>query len=218
MLTLKGQPLPGYFAPSQPEDPSLILIHEYWGLNEHIKDVARRFSGEGFNVFAVDLFAGKVATDEAAAEESMKALDWKVGVPLVGQALEALRQLGSNPRTGVLGFCLGGAFSLACAAALPGLDACVPFYGIPPSLDATKIKARVLGHFAIHDRWCSPPRVAALEQQLSAANVAFDLHRYDAQHAFFNDSRPVYSPEHAKLAWNRSLQFLHTVLGQSSSP
>ena len=214
MISLDGQPPePGYFLPAAPGSPSLVVIHEYWGLNEHIKDVARRLSREGFNVFAVDLYGGKVATDEAAATEFMTHLDWKVAVPLVGQVLSSLKQRDPKTKTGVLGFCMGGALAFACAAAFPTLSACVPFYGIGLRFDATQIKAQILGHFALNDEWCSPPRVDALQQQLKDAKVPFEFHRYDAQHAFFNDTRKVYSPENANLAWERTVQFLHTVLG-----
>ena len=154
-----------------------------------------------------------MATDEASASALMAALDWKVAVPLVGQALDALAAREPKQKLGVMGFCMGGALSLACAAAFPQLAACVPFYGIGPKLDAARIQAKVQAHFAIHDEWCSPPRVDALQAQLEAAKISFELYRYDAKHAFFNDTRPVYSPENAKLAWERTLQFLHTVLG-----
>src|SRR3954470_23387780 len=128
-LVHRGSPLPGHFLPGPPGSPSLVLIHEYWGLNAHIKDVARRYAAEGFTVFAIDLYGGKLATDESMASELMTALDWKIAVPLVGDALEALRARDPKTRVGVTGFCMGGAISLSAAAAYDFV-ACVPFYGI----------------------------------------------------------------------------------------
>lgn len=213
MLELNGQAVPGQFFPAPPDSPSLVVIHEYWGLNAHILDVARRFNREGFSVFAIDVYGGKQATDAATASKYVAALDWKVAVALIGQALEALQARAPKTRAGVLGFCMGGGLALASAAAFPGFSACVPFYGLAPRLDAQKIKAKVLGHFATDDDWCSPDRVAAFEQQLKDAKVSFQLHRYDASHAFFNDTREVHSPASAALAWQRTLEFLHSVLG-----
>jgi carboxymethylenebutenolidase len=92
----------------------------------------------------------------------------------------------------------------------------VPFYGIPGEdrADVTKIRAPVLGHYAQHDDWCSPDRVGALEKKLKGANIPVEFHRYDAHHAFFNDTRPkVYSKPNAELAWTRTVEFLRAKLG-----
>ncbi|HEX8698449.1 MAG TPA: dienelactone hydrolase family protein, partial [Myxococcaceae bacterium] len=96
------------------------------------------------------------------------------------------------------------------------IAACVPFYGIPgdDKVDVTKIRGAVQGHFAQQDNWCSPDRVNALEKKLQGAGVQVEIHRYEAQHAFFNDTRPkVYSKPDAELAWRRTVEFLHARLG-----
>jgi len=192
---------------------AVVLIHEWWGLNAHIRDVAERLTREGFTVFAVDLYAGRVARDEPEAEKLMTELDGRQALETLGRAAEALRQRGL--KVGVLGFCMGGAYALAAAAHDAKLSACVPFYGIPPETraDVTKIRAPVLGHYAQQDDWCSPDRVSALEQKLQRAGVPVEIHRYDAEHAFFNDTRKVYSPENARTAWRRTVDFLHAKLG-----
>jgi carboxymethylenebutenolidase len=194
---------------------AVLLLHEWWGLNEHMRDVAERLAIEGFTVFAADLYGGRVAKDEATAQQYLSTMDWKQAEDVLRRAAEALRQRTPGAKVGVVGFCMGGAVSLFAAAKDPQIAACVPFYGIPgeDKADVTKIRAPVLGHFAIHDNWCSPDRVNALEKKLKDAHVPVEIHRYDAQHAFFNDTRPkVYSKPNAEMAWKRTVQFLHSKL------
>jgi carboxymethylenebutenolidase len=213
-----GKEVPGYLSESPGGNArgAVMLVHEWWGLNEHIREVADRLAREGFTVFAVDLYGGKVAKDEATAQQYMNSMDWKQAAEVLRRAAQALRQRKPGTKVAVTGFCMGGAVSLAAAANDPEIAACVPFYGIPgeDKADVTKIRAAVLGHYAKQDDWCSPDRVDALEKKLQGANVPTELHRYDAQHAFFNDTRPmVYSKQNAELAWTRTVQFLHSKLG-----
>jgi carboxymethylenebutenolidase len=213
-----GKELPGYLseAPGGKARGAVLLIHEWWGLNEHIRDVADRLAREGFTVFAVDLYRGKVAKTAAEAQQFMGAMDWKQAAEDLQRATDALRQRSPGTKIGVTGFCMGGAVSLFAAARDPQLAACVPFYGIPGEdrVDVTKIRAPVLGHFAQQDNWCSPDRVDALEKKLQGAHVPTEIHRYAAQHAFFNDTRPdVYSKQDADLAWKRTVEFFHAKLG-----
>jgi carboxymethylenebutenolidase len=213
-----GKELPGYLSEPQggSSSGSVMLIHEWWGLNAHIRGVADRLAREGFTVFAVDLYRGKVATDAATAQQYMSEMDWKQAGEELHRAAAALRQRKPGTKVGVTGFCMGGAVSLFAAAMDPEIAACVPFYGIPGEdrVDVTKIRAPVLGHFAKHDDWCTPDRVDALEKTLQGAGVPVELHRYDAKHAFFNDTRPeVYSKEDAETAWRRTVEFLRAKLG-----
>ena len=213
MLCLDGQALPGVLFPAAAGSPSLVLIHEYWGLNAHIRDVAQRFAHQGFAVFAVDFYGGALATDAAQAEQLARSFDRPAALAQVVTAVRALRAVDPQTKVGVLGFCLGGGFALGAAAASPDVAACVPFYGIGDQANVTKITGKVQGHFASHDDWCSPSRVDALEHRLRSAKIDFELHRYIASHAFFNDTRPdVYDPAAAKLAWDRALTFLNGVL------
>jgi carboxymethylenebutenolidase len=194
---------------------AVVLIHEWWGLNGHIHGVADRLTREGFTVFAVDLYGGKVAPDAATAGQYMGAVDWKAAVETLLRASEALHARAPGTKVGVTGFCMGGAAALLLAARDPQLAACVPFYGIPQEsrADLTRIRAPVLGHYARHDEWCTPERVDALEQKLKAAGIPVELHRYDAQHAFFNDTRPeVYSAQDAETAWRRTVAFFRAQL------
>lgn len=209
-----GGELPGYLNASAGKGkPSAILIHEYWGVNSQIRGMADRLAKEGFVVFAPDLFQGKIATDAGNAQKLMEQLDWKQAVADVQRAADALLSRDPGVKVGVIGFCMGGAVALASAANNPKIKACVPFYGIPTGTDLSKIKAKIQGHYARKDEWCSPERVDALERTLNHAGVPAEIHRYDASHAFCNEKRPeVYSPKNAEVAWNRAVNFLRTEL------
>ncbi|MEZ4363588.1 MAG: dienelactone hydrolase family protein [Kofleriaceae bacterium] len=195
--------------PGEERVPAVVLLQEYWGLNEHIQDLARRWAAEGFLVLAPDLYRGVLAEDATKAGELMSQLDR-------GRALAdiagAVAQLRAHPRcrgkVGVTGYCMGGAYALAAAARLPDLDAVIPFYGIPPQQDWSKITAPVQAHFAEHDGWAKPDAARAIQEAVRAGGGEMELFVYDAQHAFCNDTRPaVYAAEHAATAWQRSVAF-----------
>jgi carboxymethylenebutenolidase len=213
MAQLKG--IPGYLNDSAGKGkPAVIVVHEWWGLNAQIRGVADRFAKEGFIAFAADLYHGQLATDDATAGKLMQSMDWKVAEQDLRAAVSELKAREPNEKIGITGFCMGGAVSLFAAARIPEIAACVPFYGIPPDPQALKgIKAKVQGHFANIDNWCSPDRVDALEQLLKSSGVSVEIHRYDAQHAFFNEERKqVHSPENARKAWERTIAFLRNNL------
>ena len=117
----------------------------------------------------------------------------------------------------VVGFSMGGAFALSIAALVPEVRACVSFYGAPwpGTVDLSKIRARVLGHYVQVDHHVSPERLAQVEAELRSADTPFTLHRYDAQHSFFNEQIDgVYSAEASALAWERTIAFLNEALGE----
>ncbi|WP_328286013.1 dienelactone hydrolase family protein [Synechococcus sp. Nb3U1] len=122
------------------------------------------------------------------------------------------------PKVAVIGFCLGGALTLAAASTLTGFEAAVCFYGIPPldQVEPSQISISLQAHFATQDDWCNPTLVGQLEERLRQGQVPFTLYRYEAQHAFMNATRPeVYDAAAATLAWDRLLTFLNA---QLSSP
>jgi carboxymethylenebutenolidase len=117
----------------------------------------------------------------------------------------------SNGKVGIIGFCLGGAFAFRAAANIPEIAAAVPFYGIPPAekADYALVRAPIQAHFAAHDQFVPPERARAIKEQMDSRGQQMELHVYDANHAFMNDSRDdVYNPEAAKVAWARMLEFL----------
>ncbi len=192
----------------------VVVIHEWWGVNEQIRRFCDRLAGEGFLVFGLDLFGGAVATDAEAAQQLMAGLDWRRVEQEARAAVQGLADRGAA-RTAVLGFCMGGAVTLLAAATQPSLNAAIAFYGLPPpkaGADLTNIRAAVQGHYAQVDDWCTPAKVDALEATLKSAGVKAELHRYNAAHAFFNEARPeVYSADCAQQAWDRALTFLRAL-------
>jgi carboxymethylenebutenolidase len=187
--------------------PGVVVIQEWWGVNDQIQSVAERYAAAGFAAIVPDLYHGKVAKDADEAGKMMQALDFGKAVQEIAGAVAFLQQRGSA-KVAVTGYCLGGALSFATAVNVRGLAAVVPFYGLPGDLDWTQVDAPVQAHFATQDEWAT---VAGAEKIKSAVKVPMELHVYDAQHAFCNERRPeVYNAEAAKQAWDRALAFLRS--------
>lgn len=196
--------------------PALVLIQEWWGLNDHIRDLADRFAAAGFLTLAPDLYHGKVATDPTEAGKLMQELDRARALRDITGAVHFLRaDERSNGKVGVTGFCMGGAFSFAAAASIPEIAAAVPFYGVLPAgaVDYSHVKAPILAHFATRDEWATVASAEAVKKQLEALGQSMQLEVYEADHAFMNNTRPdVYQSEAAKIAWERTIAFLHSHL------
>ncbi len=194
--------------------PAVVVIHEWWGLNSHIKHWADRLTLTGRAALAVDLYGGKTATDPKAASELMQAANADPGKAV--QTLLAARDfVKKDPRVQAkkvasLGWCFGGGMSLRLALAAPDLDACVMYYGFP--IDDPKqlaaIKAPLLGIFGNKDQAIPPPKVDAFDQALTAAGVTHTIFRYDAEHAFANPSNKIYDAKSAADAWEKVQKFL----------
>ena len=191
--------------------PCVVLIQEYWGVNAHIKDLVERMAKEGFLVVAPDLYHGKTTKDANEAGKLMTELDTRVAVGEIAGAVALVRSHPrSNGKVGVMGFCLGGALSLASACHVDGLGAIGCFYGIPPAdkVDYAKATAPIIAHVATHDEWVTVARMEAVKKELERHGRSMEMHVYDAKHAFVNDTRPeVHDPANAKLAWDRTVAF-----------
>lgn len=192
---------------------SLILIQEFWGVNDHIRGLVDRFAKDGFLVVAPDLYHGRTTKDAGEAGKWMGELDTMQAVKEIGAAASYLKEHPrGNGKVGVTGFCLGGALTLASACHVAGLSAAVSFYGIPPAdkVDYAKVTIPVQMHVAKKDGWVTPAKAEEVKKQLKDV----ELHLYDADHAFVNDTRPeVYDAEAAKLAWQRAVDFFKKHLG-----
>ncbi len=213
-----GKSVQGYLAepPAGGSAPALVVIQEWWGLNAQIKGVADRFASAGYRALVPDLYRGKVTVEAKEAEHLMTNLNFgdAAGQDVRG-AVQYLKK--TSAKVGVTGFCMGGALTLLSAVNVPEVDAAVAWYGFPPLeyIDATKIKAPLLGHYAIDDVPFPIAIVDKLEEKLRAANAKFEFHRYKAQHAFANETAvgagklPIteYHPEAAELAWRRTMEF-----------
>ncbi len=189
--------------------PGVVVIHEWWGVNDLIAAIARRYADEGFVAVAPDLYGGKVIPlgDSAAAGAAMKALDF---AKAVAQLEVTVRELAAHPRCNgkiaITGYCMGGALTFASAVEIRGLACTVPFYGLPGDRDWSRIDAPIQAHFAQHDDWAT---VAGANKIKDAVRVPMELHIYDAQHAFCNELRPeVYDADAATTAWGRAVAFI----------
>jgi carboxymethylenebutenolidase len=209
----------GYLSlPRSGSGPGVVVIQEWWGLVDHIKALADRFAAAGFVALAPDLYHGEKTTSPDQAGKLFMALNIaQAGKDLRG-AVEFLR---AHPavapkKVGVLGFCMGGQLALFAAQEHGDVvDAAVDFYGIHPkvTIEPARLKAPVLGHFASRDNSVPIESARALAASVNKAGGSFTMHEYDADHAFFNDSRPaVYNAEAASLAWTRTLGFLRARL------
>lgn len=191
--------------------PGVIVLQEWWGLNDQIKRTADRLAAEGFDVVAPDLYHGRVVgydhSDEAS--HAMDGLDFPGAVHQDILATRDWLQTRSS-KIGITGFCMGGALTIASAARLKGFDAAVCYYGVPPKAfaDPANITCPFQGHFGTRDDWVSPEVVAGIRSAMEAAGNPPDLYSYDADHAFCNAARPeVYNPEAAELSWSRTVAF-----------
>jgi len=213
-----GQSVNGYLVePSAGSAaPGIVVIQEWWGLNDQIRGVAGKLAAAGYRALVPDLYRGKVALEANEAEHLMKGLNFgdAAGQDIRG-AMQYLKRTGSA-RAGVTGFCMGGALTLLTACFVPEADAACTWYGYPPLeyVDATKIKAPLMGHWATDDAAFAIAGVDALEQKLTAAGVGYEFFRYDCKHAFANETADAknlaflkYDAAAAELAWKRTLEF-----------
>jgi carboxymethylenebutenolidase len=208
----------GYLARSAAPGPGIVVVQEWWGLVPHIKDIVDRFAAAGFTALAPDLFHGETAKSPDAAGKMMMALRIDDAAKDLAGAIAFLKHdphvTGST--VGTIGFCMGGALSLYAASKSADVGACVVFYGGHPSVkpDLAALAAPVLGIFAGRDTFVSPAVVADLDRTLTAAGKRHEFHTYqNAQHAFFNDTRPeVYDPVASADAWDKTLAFFRKEL------
>nr|WP_315128302.1 dienelactone hydrolase family protein [uncultured Polynucleobacter sp.] len=203
--------------------PGVVVIQEWWGLDDEIKNVANRLAKAGYRALVPDLYRGKLALEANEAEHLMNDLNFGDAASQdIRGAVQYLKATGSS-KVAVTGFCMGGALTVLSAGLVPESDGTVVWYGYPPLeyVDASAIKKPMLAHWALHDDFFSIAGVDQLEAKLKAAGVTYDFQRYDAKHAFANpksDSRGLpplqYNLAAADLAWDRTMTFLNNILGK----
>ena len=219
-----GQTVSGYLAePAHPAGgPGVVVLQEWWGLNDQIRGVAERLALAGYRALVPDLYRGKFTVEAEEAHHLMTGLNFAEAASQdIAGAVHWLKSGGA--KVGVTGFCMGGALTLLASCFVPEVDAAVTWYGFPPLeyIDATKIKAPLLGHWATQDQAFAIGSVDVLESKLHEAGANFEFHRYLAQHGFANETAvgpgriPItqYDPVWAQQAWDRSLRFFGRVLG-----
>ena len=200
----------GYIAGSG--GPGVVVIQEWWGLNDHIKDIVDRFAAEGFTALAPDLYHGEVTTEPDSAGKLLMSMNLATAGKDLSGAIDLLQQRTGNTKVGVTGFCMGGGLALMAACLRPdAIAAAAPFYGgMRPDtvIEWDNLAAVVEGHYAATDRGTAAPEaVKELEATLRTKGKNATFHVYPGtQHAFFNDTRPeVYDAAVAKTAWDRTL-------------
>jgi carboxymethylenebutenolidase len=217
-------PTNGYqAAPAAAEGPGVIVLQEWWGVEDHIRSVCDRLAAEGFYALAPDLYGGETTTQPSEAEQKMMALSMdQVEPQMCGAADHLAAQPGcQGDGVGALGFCLGGGLAVWAAATCPNVTAAVSYYYVMPhgKPDFSAIAGPVLGHFGTADEFVKHDEAKALESELRSAGVDVAFHYYEgAGHAFFNetDRLGTHDPAAAAASWERTVSFLRGALAPAS--
>jgi carboxymethylenebutenolidase len=191
--------------PGTDTSAAVLLIQEYWGINDHIRDIAGRYANEGYLCIAPDLYRGKLAKDAKEASQLMQALAIEDGMETIQQAIAETKQKYNAQKIGITGYCMGGTYALRAACEISELAAAAPFYGDIPKEDVLKqLKVPTLFIAGSRDNWITPEKVNDLKEAARKYNLPVEVVSYDADHAFFNDTRAeVYNAEAAADAWRR---------------
>ncbi len=193
---------------------AVILIQEWWGINDHIRDLAGRYANEGYLCVASDLYRGKLAKNTEEASRLMQALAIEDGMETIRASVAEAKAKYGVQKFGITGFCMGGTFALRAACEIPGLAAAAPFYGdIPEEAVLKSLSVPTLFIAGKRDAWINPEKVNALKESARKYDLPVEIVSYDADHAFFNDTRPeVYDAEAAADAWRRVLDLFRKQL------
>ena len=204
----------GYLAEPDGEGPGVIVIHEWWGLDDGMRKMCDRFAAEGFVALAPDLFEGETTEQPDEAQQKLMALNMDKAVKeMRGAVKEVLEHPKCNGKIGSVGFCAGGGLAAWAAAETPEIGAAVIYYYVMPhgKPDFSKIDGPVLGHFGSEDEFIGPDDAKALQAEMRAAGVEAAFEFYEgAGHAFANDHDRLgtYDEGHAKKAWGKTVDFL----------
>jgi len=187
---------------------AVVLIQEWWGINQHIRDIAGRYANAGYLCVAPDLYRGRVTQDPEEASAMMHALAIEDGIETIRAAIDATRATYDIDQFAITGYCMGGTFALQAACEIPELKAAAPFYGDIPAEDVLKnLTVPTLFIAGKRDAWINEEKVNGLKEIAAKYDLPVEAVSYDADHAFFNDTRPaVYDAEAAKDAWQRVLE------------
>jgi carboxymethylenebutenolidase len=204
-----------------PEDAAtaIVLIHEWWGINDHIRDLAGRYANEGYLCVAPDLYRGRVARDAQEASALMHALALADGMETIRKAIDVTKETYGVTKFGITGYCMGGTFALRAACELNELEASAPFYGdVPEDEVLAKLKVPTLFIAGSRDNWITPEKVNGLKEAARKYDLPIEVLSYDADHAFFNDTRPdAYNAAAASDAWQRVLAHFGKHLRQAAT-
>lgn len=206
-----GKEAKGYLAKSALANaPGVVVIQEWWGLQDQIRGICDRLALAGYEALAPDLYAGTVVPyhDREAAAREMNSLNFAEATDQVVRG--AVQYLGkTGVKVGLTGFCMGGAVAILGACRIPEVAAAATFYGLPPesAFKPADIKVPLQGHYANIDDYITQQKVDAFEAGLKAAKCKYELFRYEADHGFMNEQRDVHERKAAELGWKRMLGF-----------
>jgi carboxymethylenebutenolidase len=207
-LKVNGKTANAYLASSQKEGPGVLVLHAWWGLKPFFKEVCDHLAAQGFTALAPDLYQGQIANTIDEAKALMEKRDSELMADIVKAAEVHLTSLHEGKPIGVVGFSMGAAWSLVVAENDPNVSAAVLFYGAGEA-DFSKVKAKILGHYAEVDEWEPLEYVRTMEADMKAAGLDVTLHIYPkAGHWFVENDRPEYDSASALLAWSRTFEFL----------
>jgi carboxymethylenebutenolidase len=195
--------------------PAIIMIHEWWGLNENIKEMAKKLASHGYVVLAVDLYDGQVATTSEEARILVTSFDKNIGIENMNSAVSYIDENYSPEKIGSLGWCFGGGQSLNLALNNTSIDATVIYYGslVTDTKELSVITWPVLGIFGELDKGITVDTVNTFENSLNQLGIQNEIIIYpSADHAFANPSGDRYAPEASQDAWQKTLQFLQSNL------
>ncbi|RZL39939.1 MAG: dienelactone hydrolase family protein [Rubrivivax sp.] len=214
-----GGAVSGFLAEADSPLGAVVVIQEWWGLNDQIRGVAERVASAGFTALVPDLYRGKRTVEAEEAHHLMTGLDFGDAASQdVRGAVSYLKALKlGRGKVGITGYCMGGALTWLSAQGAPDVDAAVVWYGMPPlgAIDAGRLKLPVQAHWATQDEFFAIDQVDALEAKLTQAGVAYEGHRYLARHAFANEeaqgpgriAKTQYDAAWAQQAWDRAMRF-----------
>ena len=206
-----GKPATGYLAKTaKAHAPGVVVIQEWWGLQDQIRGICDRLALAGYEALAPDLYGGTVVPyhDAEAAAREMNSLNFAEATDqVVRGAAQYLAKTGV--KVGITGFCMGGAVAILAACRIPEVSAAVVFYGLPPetAFKPSDIRVPLEGHYANIDDHITPQKVDAFATALKAAKRKFKFYRYEADHGFMNEQRDVHERKAAELGWKRMLAF-----------
>ena len=202
--------------PDADKAPAVLLIHEWWGLNDQIRSVAAELANLGYIALAVDLYGGNVADTPDGARALMQGVDGAAATDTLVSWVEYLKNHDAgNGKVGTMGWCFGGGWSLNASLAVP-VDATVIYYGNVKknAADLASLQSPVLGHFATEDGWINKDMVGGFESAMQAAGKSgLTVHWYEADHAFANPTSARYDADDAALSWERTTAFFRQHLG-----
>lgn len=207
-LAVNGKTANAYLAEPEGGGPGVLVLHAWWGLKPYFKQVCDRLAEQGFTALAPDLYQGEIASTVDEAQALLDQSDSELMGDMVKAAKDYLTSLRTGKPIGVVGFSMGASWGLVVAANEPDISAVVLFYG-SGGVEFKQVKAKVLGHYAEVDEWEPLEYINSMENDMKAAGVDATFHFYpQVGHWFVEPDVPEYDSEAAKLAWERTYEFL----------